>query len=96
MVVHYEDLCVHPEREFKRILARLGTDCRESDFDELAVPSMTSRDGSVVVTGGDLLADWSNALSPRQVRNILEIVDRFGLSHLYGESATPASRGALS
>lgn len=94
MRVHYEHLCTRPRAEFARVLARLGTDYRDSVVDTLAAPSMTSRDGSVVVTGGDRLADWSRALTARQVRTVLEVVDRFGLSHLYGESAMP-SAGAV-
>jgi hypothetical protein len=95
-VVHYEHLCVRPQAEFARVFACLGTGYRNSVFDELAVPSMTTRTGSAVVTGGDRLADWSKDLSARQVRNVLEVVERFGLSHLYGESAMPGSRAMRS
>jgi hypothetical protein len=94
MVVHYEDLCTRPHAEFSRIFAQLGIDYHDSVFDDLAAPSMTSRAGSEIVTGGDRLADWSKVLSAGQVRNVLEVVDRFGLSYLYGESAVPGSRAA--
>jgi hypothetical protein len=96
MVVHYENLCARPQDEFARVFACLGADYRDSVFDRLAAPSMTARPGSVVVTGGDRLADWSKVLSARQVRNVLEVVERFGLSHLYGESAMPGSFAARS
>jgi hypothetical protein len=96
MVVHYENLCARPQAEFARVFACLGADYCDSAFDRLAAPSMTSRPGSVVVTGGDRLAHWSKALSNQQVRNVLEVVERFGLSHLYGDSTMPGSRAARS
>jgi Sulfotransferase family len=94
MVVFYEELCAHPEAELARVFSRLGADHRASVFDKLAAPSMTTRPRSAVLTGDDRLAAWSQELSARQVRNVLEVVERFGLSHLYGESTMPQSRVA--
>lgn len=88
-ILHYERLCTRPQEELGRAAAELGLPRPSPTGDVVGSPSMTTRRGSAVVAGDDPLSAWTRILSPRQVRRVLDVVDAFGLSHLYGESIQP-------
>lgn len=87
--VFYEDLCRHPEPVIERVFRRLGHEYHASVMSALRRPSGTAVRSSAIVSGGDYLTTWQRELSPRQIHNVLSVVDAFGLGHLYGESAVP-------
>ena len=91
-ILHYEGLCVRPHEEIGRAVTALGFPRSLQSVDVLGSPSMTTRRGSAVVSGDDRLSAWTRILSPVQVRKVLDVVDAFGLSHLYGESTMPLPR----
>jgi hypothetical protein len=93
--LHYEALCTRPLEELGRVATELGLPRPAPNDEFLRSPSMTTRPGSAIVAGHDRVSSWTRILSARQVRKVLDVVDGFGLSHLYGESTMPrAGAGA--
>jgi len=89
VMVYYEDLCVNPEEELKRIQPLLG----EKTSPVLPLPSLhpslTSSAHSAVVAGQNRLSRWKMTLDVQQVAIIMRVVRAFGLDHLYDESLLP-------
>ncbi len=83
-VVFYEELCLHPEEEITRVFAALGRRPDRRAFDSARRVSATARGFSAVVTGDDPVTRWRRDLSEDQEARIVEVVERFGLGHLYG------------
>lgn len=88
-VVFYETLCAQPEREGPRIFQTIGYEYKAATLASINQPSITTVGTSAIVTGDNLVTAWKNRLSPRQIRNILSVVEDFGLDYIYGDSATP-------
>jgi hypothetical protein len=91
-VVHYENLCTHPARELPGIFETIGYEFSRPFVDTINQPSQTTRAGSAVVTGTDKIGNWKQKLSRSQIDNILQVVQAFGLGHLYGDSTLPLNR----
>jgi hypothetical protein len=87
--VYYERLCTDPEAEIGRVLRRFGHSHAGSLSGIPGRPSMMAAKDSAVVTGGDRLTAWEKALTPRQVKSVLDVVEAFELGGLYRESAMP-------
>jgi hypothetical protein len=88
-VVFYETLCTQPEREIPRIFQSIGFETEVATLASVNRPSLTTVGTSAIVTGDNLVTAWKNRLSPRQIRNILSVVQDFELDYIYGDSATP-------
>ncbi len=88
-VVFYENLCVQPETEIKRILAALGESYDPAMLEKMRSPSRMSRKQSAVVTGESLTDSWRKNLTPDQVARTIEILRLFGLDRIYGEGSMP-------
>lgn len=93
-IVYYESLCIQPEIELPVIFAAIGQTYHHAKNDTVDRPSQTTRATSAVVTGTDKISGWGKKLSPSQIENILRVVDKFGLSHLYGDSYLPLNKNA--
>jgi hypothetical protein len=88
-VVYYENLCLHPEGELPGIFESIGYEFSSPFVDTINQPSQTTRAGSAVVVGTDKIGNWKQKLSRSQIDNILQVVQAFGLGHLYGDSTLP-------
>lgn len=88
-VVYYEHLRSHPQVEIPRIFRAIGKPYHESVFASLPKPSATTHADSRAANRARHADGWQAELAPAQIAEILAIVDAFGLSHHYGESARP-------
>jgi hypothetical protein len=95
LLVFYEELLQHPEREIKRIFGFLGRPVESSAFEQFARPSAEARRWSAVFRGTGLLDSWRNHLDELQVGRILYFVRLFGLQRIYGKESMPALRPRL-
>jgi hypothetical protein len=88
-IVYYENLCMQREFEIPGIFESIGQKEVMPALNKTYQPSQTTRANSAVVTGTDKISSWKKRLSSVQIKNILRIVDAFGLSHVYDESFLP-------
>jgi hypothetical protein len=94
-IVYYENLCVQPQTEMISIFHSIGQKPVEPVINKIDRPSQTARVTSAIVNGTDKITAWEKKLSPLQIENILQIVDKFNLSHLYGSSHLPLNKNAI-
>lgn len=94
-VVYYENLCTQPEIELPAIFASLGQAYQDMKNGTLDLPSQTTRVTSAVVHGRDKISSWKEKLTSGKIKNILQIVDAFGLGYLYDESIYPLEKNAI-
>jgi hypothetical protein len=92
--VYYENLCLQPQVEMSTVFQSIGQDPSETVIANTQRPSQTARVTSAIVNGTDKINNWRNILEPRQIDNILHIVERFGLGNLYGSSPLPLRQDA--
>ena len=88
-IVFYEDLVQAPLAEAERVSQSLDVPLRREPRAAARRPSSSSSRYSAIRQGGNVLSAWTTRLSVDQIDRILNVVDEFGLSHLYGESTTP-------
>jgi hypothetical protein len=88
-VVFYEHLCLQPEIEIPNLFRAIGHLYQRSVFDSVSKPSTTSSKVSAVVTGQNKVMRWRKELSSQQIDCVLNVVEKFGLDHLYGDSYMP-------
>jgi hypothetical protein len=91
-IIYYEDLLLQPEVELPKICELLNISYRPPVSQLIRRPSSTTTSSSLVGTGEDQIRHWRKALTPRQIGNILRVVEKFGLDSLYGESELPVIR----
>lgn len=97
-VVFYERLCAEPEKELSRLFRYLGhpEPDRVWEHDELrkryAAPSCTSRPESVGYSVEERLNAWTRQVDRRQACRSMEIIEAFGLDHLYKEDPLSVCR----
>jgi hypothetical protein len=88
-VFFYENLCLKPEIEAPRIWRTIRQEYQDSVLEHFDKPSTTTVNSSAIVTGQNKLTQWKKELSPKQINNILSIVDNFGLGYIYRDACTP-------
>lgn len=88
-IVFYENLCLRPEVEIARIFRILQHGYQNEVLEMISEPSTTTTRDSAILTGSDKVTRWQKELSPAQIRNILSIVEAFGLDYIYGASPIP-------
>lgn len=91
-IVYYEDLCTQPDMELASIFASIGQSHVPTAMVKTNQPSQTTRETSAVVSGNDKITHWKKRLSPTQIENILRVVERFGLHHIYADSDLPLNK----
>ena len=93
-IVYYENLCTQPENELPALFEFIGQTYTRSAIDIIHQPSQTSKVTSAIVRGIDKIGSWKKKLSPSQIDSVLQTVETFGMSHLYGQSLSPLSHQA--
>jgi len=88
--VFYELLITQPEIELPKLFHYIGWRSHGRVYDNLHVPSFTSKKTGEMTDGHEKLHQWQYRLSSGQVDRILSIVDAFGLAYLYGDSYSPS------
>jgi hypothetical protein len=87
--IFYENMCIQPDIEVPKIFHMIQQGYEKSVFKSIKELSSTTRRGSALVAGGDVLTWWKKRLSSRQIRNILHVVEQFELGYLYDDSCIP-------
>jgi hypothetical protein len=87
--IFYEKLCLYPDDELAKVINLLRLDQHRFDYTSLYKPSITSSDFSAVVTREDRVMRWKDHLSVKEIDAILNIVQAFGLDHIYSDSPMP-------
>jgi len=95
LLVFYEELLQHPEREIERIFGFLGRPVESSAFEQHRRPSAEARPWSAIFRGTGLLDSWRGHLDELQVGRILYFVTLFGLNRIYGRDTMPRSEAAF-
>jgi hypothetical protein len=97
-VVFYEDLCTDPERELRRLFHFLGRPNPDTAWNDEAVrfqyaaPSQTSDPVRPGMSMEERIAGWTQQVSPQAVALSMEILEAFGLGHLYCADPLPIHR----
>jgi hypothetical protein len=89
--VFFEDLVLEPDATFGAVAAYLGIEVDHPAF-QRAVDTATETDFLKRGHRADrehLLGDWRQHLTPSQVDRGREIINAFGLDHLYDEYGRP-------
>jgi hypothetical protein len=87
--VYYENLVTQPAVELPSIFDTIHQPFKSEIINQAQVPSTTTVRTSAVVTGENKISRWKKVLSTQQIDRILNVVDAFGLSYLYGDSLLP-------
>lgn len=90
--VSYEDFCVRPEDELRRLFGFVGIPYDPGALRALARPSATSRKDSAVFSGEDLVEAWRASVTPEELASTMSIVELFGLDRIYTSDPMPRSR----
>lgn len=90
-VLFYEHLVTRPDRELTRLSEYLGEPFGEEARAAVGKPSALSVPSSAVVRGTDPLRARLDAIAPADRDAVLGVVERFGLSRLYGPDPLPAT-----
>jgi len=85
----YENFCINPEDEIKRLFSFLGIPYNQKVFKRLKTPSMQTRTESAIATGKNLIDNWRKDITDYQVQRAIEILNIFGLDRIYTKNPTP-------
>ena len=88
-VVFYEDLCLRPDEEIRKIFKMIGHSATDGAIRHALRPSATVTRGSSIVSGESNITAWSTRMTAAQRDVVLRTVEAFGLHHLYGSSSVP-------
>jgi hypothetical protein len=89
ITLSYESLYKNFDIEIERIFERLNIDIPPKIYDRKTKASFVTKDHSIYqLTSGNQLNSWRNHLSDKQIKNILKMVNEFGIS-FYDESLEP-------
>ena len=97
-VVFYERLCTEPERELRSLFVFLGRPDPDKAWKEealqfqYAAPSQTSSQGRADISMEERVAGWTRQISPQAVARSMEILEAFGLGHIYSAEPMPVHR----
>jgi hypothetical protein len=80
---------MQPEIEIPRVFGIINQNYKNSVFTSMNKPSATTINSSSIVTGADKISNWQDKFSSSQIKNILSIVEKFGLYHIYGDLPVP-------
>jgi hypothetical protein len=88
----YEDFCVDPETELKRLLEFVNLPYDQHALETLAKPSATSRKDSAVFSGENLVEAWRRNVTDEEVAATMRVVELFGLDRIYTSDSMPLHR----
>jgi hypothetical protein len=89
--IFYENVCLEPENEARRLLAFLDLPFRKSVARALERPSHMARPDSAIRTGASLTESWKASIRRAQEERALEILSLFGLDALYAGDTLPVT-----
>ena len=93
LVVFYENLCMDPEREIKKIRTFVGEMLSLEMLPQVNRASALSRKDSAVNTGDNLIDAWRKHINDRQIERACEILSLFKLQNIYSKSSLPLVSG---
>ena len=85
-VVFYENMVRHADRVLPAVFDAVGLEFDEGVLTTLGRRSSTVFEGTPFHAGEDPTVAWTRRLSSEQVRRVLDVVERFGLGHLYRDT----------
>jgi hypothetical protein len=89
-VVFFEDLLRDTRKVLLDVFRAIGRPFDESILSATDKPSATARSRSPMLRSRDPSAAWTSDLTAPEVDEIMEIVQAFGLGHLYDERGLPS------
>ncbi len=89
LVIFYENLCIDPEGEIKKIFSFIGENYSSDILKDIIKPSALSRKESAIISGDNLLDSWREDISEDQIKRAVEICSIFGLQQIYNENTMP-------
>src|SRR5690606_33712984 len=92
-VIYYESFILNLEEELNNLTEFLKLSYNVEEVKKKVYrPSVLSRKESAIVTGQNLLNDWKNYVSDREMQRAVEILSLFGLDKIYNESIIPNTK----
>ncbi len=88
-ITFYENLCIDPESEIRRLFSFLGREFNEQVLNRIHKPSAQIRKGSAILTGEDLISGWKRYISKSEQERAMEILQLFGLDKIYTTELIP-------
>jgi hypothetical protein len=82
-IVFYENLVWHPDRALPVLFPAIGQEFAPATLRGLDRHSDTVFKGSPLYSGEDPTTAWKRRLTEEQIGRVLDVVERFGLGHLY-------------
>jgi len=95
-ILFYENLCIHPGIELRRLGEFLRRPPGEAMFRALNRPSSMSHAGSAIHTGKDRVLRWRDNISYEQETFANDLLSRLGLDKLYEKNGMPATQPGTS
>ena len=89
LLIFYEDLCMHPEHEVRRLFSFLDKNFDKSVFSSVRRPSRLSRRQDPTTLGRRAVDGWKRSIDPGLVQRTVEILALFGLDRIYEEDPMP-------
>jgi hypothetical protein len=88
LLIAYENLVRNGEQVLTEVFRGLGLDPALAPVGDLSNPSDTSVDQSAIRHGSDPLTQWQRHLTSAQVRQVLSVLDTFGMD-FYSDAPEP-------
>lgn len=89
-IMFYEKICMDPDKEFSLMFKWLGKQYHKEKITLIQKkPSAVSKKHSAILNNENLITKWVDFVSKEQVLKAVQILERFGLDRLYGESPYP-------
>jgi hypothetical protein len=89
----YENICVNPESEIKRIFNYINKPYALDVMDKVNKPGVMSRKNSAINLGTDLISSWRKNISTSEIHRAVEILNLFGLETVYNDTDMPRLEG---
>jgi len=88
-IAFYENFCMKPMEEIRRLFCFLGKDFDKKIFVSLRKPSSSTRKDSAIEIGDSLINSWKKNISYDQKQRAIEILNLFGLDRIYSHDSMP-------
>ncbi len=89
LVVFYEDLVAHPQRELRRVMTWYGLPFDPAMLGRVGNPSAMIGENSPLQRGDDPVSDWATRLDADTRRLMSDMLARFSFDRLYGDDGRP-------
>ncbi len=88
-VTFYENLCVTPENEIKKIFSYINKPYSSDVMKKVNTPGVMSREKSAINQGTNLIRSWRKNITDDQIQRAVEILNLFGLDMIYNGNDMP-------